>query len=103
MSNFPQDFNSNILISKPRNICFVSPINLNVFFLQSAKLTKLPPFMTISLLRFSFDFAKCERYKETGRYSFPLSINLQPFCEQVLGLLHLLIIVWLCLIIVVSS
>lgn len=48
--------------------------------------------MTISLLRFSFDFAKCERYKETGRYSFPLSIDLQPFCEQVLGLLHLLII-----------
>lgn len=50
---------------------------------QSAKLKKLPPFMTMSLLRFSFDFAKCERYKETGRYSFPFSINLRPFCEQV--------------------
>ncbi|KAM8914024.1 ubiquitin carboxyl-terminal hydrolase 40 isoform 2-T2 [Spinachia spinachia] len=49
---------------------------------KSAKLKKLPPFMTMSLLRFSFDFAKCERYKETGRYSFPLSINLQPFCEE---------------------
>lgn len=53
---------------------------------QSAKLRKLPPFMTMSLLRFSFDYAKCERYKETGRYSFPLTINLQPFCEQVLNL-----------------
>ncbi|XP_029688638.1 ubiquitin carboxyl-terminal hydrolase 40 isoform X2 [Takifugu rubripes] len=52
---------------------------------KSAKLTKLPPFMTISLLRFSFDFAKCERYKETGRYSFPFSIDLQPFCEQTVG------------------
>uniref|UniRef100_I3IYH6 Ubiquitin carboxyl-terminal hydrolase n=1 Tax=Oreochromis niloticus TaxID=8128 RepID=I3IYH6_ORENI len=49
---------------------------------KSAKLRKLPPFMTMSLLRFSFDFAKCERYKETGRYSFPLTINLRPFCEQ---------------------
>ncbi|KAJ0009110.1 hypothetical protein NQD34_016525 [Periophthalmus magnuspinnatus] len=48
---------------------------------KSAKMRKLPPFMTMSLLRFSFDFAKCERYKETGRYSFPLSINLRPFCE----------------------
>lgn len=45
--------------------------------------------MTVSLLRFSFDFAKCERYKETGRYSFPFTINLQPFCEQVLHLLDL--------------
>ncbi|XP_007576687.1 ubiquitin carboxyl-terminal hydrolase 40 isoform X1 [Poecilia formosa] len=49
---------------------------------KSAKLKQLPPFMTVSLLRFSFDFAKCERYKETGRYAFPLTINLRPFCEQ---------------------
>ncbi|XP_049452493.1 ubiquitin carboxyl-terminal hydrolase 40 isoform X1 [Epinephelus fuscoguttatus] len=52
---------------------------------KSAKLKKLPPFITMSLLRFSFDFAKCERYKETGRYSFPLSINLRPFCEETDG------------------
>ncbi|XP_034050856.1 ubiquitin carboxyl-terminal hydrolase 40 isoform X2 [Thalassophryne amazonica] len=52
---------------------------------KSAKLKELPPFMTISLLRFSFDFDKCERYKETGRYSFPLTINLRPFCEQTDG------------------
>ncbi|XP_071758299.2 ubiquitin carboxyl-terminal hydrolase 40 [Centroberyx gerrardi] len=52
---------------------------------KSAKLRKLPPFMTMSLLRFSFDYAKCERYKETGRYTFPLTINLRPFCEQTDG------------------
>ncbi|KAM3871140.1 ubiquitin carboxyl-terminal hydrolase 40 [Diretmus argenteus] len=52
---------------------------------KSAKLRKLPPFMTMSLLRFSFDFAKCERYKETGRYTFPLTINLRPFCDQTDG------------------
>ncbi|XP_077011582.1 ubiquitin carboxyl-terminal hydrolase 40 isoform X5 [Tamandua tetradactyla] len=47
-----------------------------------AKLRKLPPFLTISLLRFNFDFVKCERYKETSCYTFPLRINLRPFCEQ---------------------
>ncbi|KAA0713389.1 Ubiquitin carboxyl-terminal hydrolase 40 [Triplophysa tibetana] len=49
---------------------------------KSAKLRKLPPFLTISLLRFNFDFAKCERYKETGSYVFPLTFNLRAFCEQ---------------------
>ncbi|XP_060725099.1 ubiquitin carboxyl-terminal hydrolase 40 [Tachysurus vachellii] len=49
---------------------------------KSVKLRKLPPFLTVSLLRFSFDFKKCERFKETRRYSFPLSINLRPYCEQ---------------------
>ncbi|NXA13561.1 UBP40 hydrolase, partial [Sapayoa aenigma] len=49
---------------------------------KSAKLRKLPPFLTISLLRFNFDFEKCERYKETSCYTFPLHINLRPFCEQ---------------------
>lgn len=49
---------------------------------KSAKLRKLPPFLTISLLRFNFDFTKCERYKETGSYVFPLTFNLRPFCEQ---------------------
>uniref|UniRef100_A0A4W5QJH7 Ubiquitin specific peptidase 40 n=1 Tax=Hucho hucho TaxID=62062 RepID=A0A4W5QJH7_9TELE len=52
---------------------------------KSAKLRKLPPFLTVSLLRFNFDFARCERYKETGRYTFPLTINLRPFCEQTEG------------------
>ncbi|XP_037704811.1 ubiquitin carboxyl-terminal hydrolase 40 isoform X2 [Choloepus didactylus] len=47
-----------------------------------AKLRKLPPFLTVSLLRFNFDFMKCERYKETSCYTFPLRINLRPFCEQ---------------------
>ncbi|XP_067596267.1 ubiquitin carboxyl-terminal hydrolase 40 isoform X2 [Pseudorca crassidens] len=49
---------------------------------KSAKLRKLPPFLTFSLLRFNFDFVKCERYKETSCYTFPLRINLKPFCEQ---------------------
>ncbi|KAM4697860.1 ubiquitin carboxyl-terminal hydrolase 40 [Rhinophrynus dorsalis] len=49
---------------------------------KSAKLGKLPPFLTVSLLRFNFDFSKCERYKETSRYTFPTSLNVRPFCEQ---------------------
>ena len=61
--------------------------NKHFFFWQSAKLRKLPPFLTVSLLRFNFDFVKCERYKETSCYTFPLRINLKPFCEQVWTLL----------------
>ncbi|XP_035388075.1 ubiquitin carboxyl-terminal hydrolase 40 [Electrophorus electricus] len=49
---------------------------------KSTKLRKLPPFLTVSLLRFSYDFGKCERFKEMSRYTFPLTINLRPFCEQ---------------------
>lgn len=49
---------------------------------KSAKLRKLPPFLTVSLLRFNFDFTKCERYKETSRYTFPTRLNIRPFCEQ---------------------
>ncbi|NXC28891.1 UBP40 hydrolase, partial [Campylorhamphus procurvoides] len=49
---------------------------------KSAKLRKLPPFLTISLLRFNFDLQKGERYKETSCYTFPTRINLRPFCEQ---------------------
>ncbi|NXN99487.1 UBP40 hydrolase, partial [Rhinopomastus cyanomelas] len=49
---------------------------------KSAKLRKLPPFLTVSLLRFNFDFERCERYKETSCYTFPTQINLRPFCEQ---------------------
>uniref|UniRef100_A0A8C8RPM6 Ubiquitin carboxyl-terminal hydrolase 40 n=1 Tax=Pelusios castaneus TaxID=367368 RepID=A0A8C8RPM6_9SAUR len=50
---------------------------------KSAKLRKLPPFLTVSLLRFNFDFEKCERYKDTSCYTFPIRINLRPFCEQI--------------------
>ncbi|XP_048454548.1 ubiquitin carboxyl-terminal hydrolase 40 isoform X2 [Rhincodon typus] len=49
---------------------------------KSAKLRHLPTFLTISLLRFNFDFTKCERYKETGCYSFPIRLDMRPFCEQ---------------------
>ncbi|XP_072902671.1 ubiquitin carboxyl-terminal hydrolase 40 isoform X1 [Hemitrygon akajei] len=50
--------------------------------IKSAKIRHLPTFLTISLLRFNFDFAKCERYKETGCYTFPVRLDMRPFCEQ---------------------
>ncbi|XP_075036531.1 ubiquitin carboxyl-terminal hydrolase 40 isoform X2 [Mixophyes fleayi] len=49
---------------------------------KSAKLGKLPSFLTLSLLKFNFDFTKCERYKETSRYTFPTRLSIRPFCEQ---------------------
>ncbi|XP_069081631.1 ubiquitin carboxyl-terminal hydrolase 40 isoform X1 [Pleurodeles waltl] len=64
------------------NLYRCSACNTLVRAAKSAKLRKLPPFLTFSLLRFNFDFVKCERYKETHRYTFPLRIDLKPFCEQ---------------------
>uniref|UniRef100_A0A4W3HWR1 Ubiquitin carboxyl-terminal hydrolase n=1 Tax=Callorhinchus milii TaxID=7868 RepID=A0A4W3HWR1_CALMI len=49
---------------------------------KSAKLRHLPTFLTVSLLRFNYDFVKSERYKETGCYTFPVRLAMQPFCEQ---------------------
>lgn len=66
-----------------RDACILSHNCVFSIFQQSAKLRKLPPFLTVSLLRFSFDFVKCERYKETSCCTFPLRIDLKPFCEQV--------------------
>ncbi|XP_027697914.1 ubiquitin carboxyl-terminal hydrolase 40-like [Vombatus ursinus] len=64
------------------NLYHCGTCNRLVSATKSARLRKLPPFLTISLLRFNFDFAKCERYKETGCYTFPLRMDLKPFCEQ---------------------
>ncbi|XP_060593395.1 ubiquitin carboxyl-terminal hydrolase 40-like, partial [Ruditapes philippinarum] len=49
---------------------------------KGAKLRKLPSILTMSLLRFSFDFQKLERYKETGKFSFPHTIDMKPYCEN---------------------
>eukprot|EP00057_Strongylocentrotus_purpuratus_P028769 XP_011683243.1 PREDICTED: ubiquitin carboxyl-terminal hydrolase 40 [Strongylocentrotus purpuratus] len=49
---------------------------------KGAKLRSLPPILTISLLRFSYDFVKLERFKETGHYTFPLELDMAPYCEQ---------------------
>ncbi|XP_052226207.1 ubiquitin carboxyl-terminal hydrolase 40-like isoform X2 [Dreissena polymorpha] len=50
---------------------------------KGAKLRSIPSILTLSLLRFSFDFVKMERFKETGRFTFPTTLNMAPYCEQV--------------------
>ncbi|XP_077978745.1 ubiquitin carboxyl-terminal hydrolase 40-like [Glandiceps talaboti] len=50
---------------------------------KGAKLRALPTVLTISLLRFSYDFVKYERYKETGKFTFPMEIDMAPFCESI--------------------
>ncbi|XP_006819610.1 ubiquitin carboxyl-terminal hydrolase 40-like [Saccoglossus kowalevskii] len=51
---------------------------------KGARLRTLPPILTLSLLRFSYDFVKCERYKETGKFTFPLEVDMSPYCENTL-------------------
>lgn len=49
---------------------------------KGARLRSLPEILTISLLRFSFDFKKMERYKETGKMVFPYTVDMAPYCEK---------------------
>ncbi|VDI31974.1 ubiquitin carboxyl-terminal hydrolase 40, partial [Mytilus galloprovincialis] len=49
---------------------------------KGAKLRSLPEILSISFLRFSFDYQKMERYKEAGRLVFPHTIDMAPYCEQ---------------------
>ncbi|KAK3588315.1 hypothetical protein CHS0354_004734 [Potamilus streckersoni] len=56
--------------------------NKHVNATKGAKIRCLPQILTISLLRFSFNFQKLERYKETGKYTFPSTINMAPFYEK---------------------
>ncbi|BFY97379.1 hypothetical protein BsWGS_00419 [Bradybaena similaris] len=49
---------------------------------KGAKLRTLPPLLTISLLRFSYDFVKMTRYKENGRFTFPMQLDMSPYSEK---------------------
>lgn len=52
---------------------------------KGSKIRTLPPILTFSLLRFDYDFQRGERFKETKRYSFPVSLNMDKFCESSCG------------------
>ncbi|KAJ8313576.1 hypothetical protein KUTeg_008137 [Tegillarca granosa] len=49
---------------------------------KGARIRCLPEILTISLLRFSYDFVKGERYKETGKFVYPMTLNMAPYYEH---------------------
>ncbi|XP_061179949.1 ubiquitin carboxyl-terminal hydrolase 40-like isoform X2 [Saccostrea echinata] len=49
---------------------------------KGAKLRSLPQILTFSLLRFSFDLIKMDRYKETGKFVFPTQLDMSPYEEK---------------------
>ncbi|XP_059165075.1 ubiquitin carboxyl-terminal hydrolase 40-like isoform X2 [Physella acuta] len=49
---------------------------------KGAKLRNLPAVLTLSLLRFSFDLVNMTRYKENGRFTFPLELDMSPYYEK---------------------
>ncbi|XP_022086009.1 LOW QUALITY PROTEIN: ubiquitin carboxyl-terminal hydrolase 40-like [Acanthaster planci] len=65
-----------------RNQYHCSSCNKLVDAVKSAKLRLLPPILTVSLLRFSFNYQKCERYKEIGKYIFPEEMDMSPYTEK---------------------
>lgn len=50
------------------------------------QLKSLPPILTMSLLRFTYDLRTFERIKETGRFEFPFEIDLGEFMEDTIKL-----------------
>ncbi|CAE1293695.1 USP40 [Acanthosepion pharaonis] len=51
---------------------------------KGAKLRSLPPILSFSLLRFSYDFKRMDRFKETGKFAFPKSVDMSAFTENTL-------------------
>ncbi|KAJ7370212.1 peptidase C19, partial [Desmophyllum pertusum] len=49
---------------------------------KGSKIRTLPPILTFSLLRFDYDFQRGERFKDNKRYSFPVTLNMNEFCES---------------------
>lgn len=47
-----------------------------------AKISKLPPILTLPLQRFVYDIKTGNRLKKTTRYEFPFEIDLKDFCEE---------------------
>lgn len=52
---------------------------------KGLKIRCLPPILTFSLLRFSYDLSKGERYKETGKFIFPLEVDMASYCDKQLS------------------
>ncbi|UJR23171.1 hypothetical protein I4U23_026191 [Adineta vaga] len=47
-----------------------------------AKISKLPPILTLPLQRFVYDIKTGNRLKKTTRYEFPFEIDLKEFCDD---------------------
>jgi ubiquitin carboxyl-terminal hydrolase 40 len=50
---------------------------------RGSRLNKLPPILTFALLRFLYDFEKGERYKDINKLSFPMVLDMAPYCDEV--------------------
>lgn len=48
---------------------------------QWAKISKLPPILTLPLQRFVYDIKTGNRQKKTSRFEFPFEMDLKEFCE----------------------
>lgn len=49
---------------------------------KGAVIKTLPSILTISLLRFSFDYNTFRRFKETRKFEFPLALSMKSYCDK---------------------
>lgn len=50
--------------------------------LKGDKIKKLPPILTITLNRYTFDYEKMQRVKLNDRFEFPLEIEMGIYLEN---------------------
>ncbi|KAK7109850.1 ubiquitin carboxyl-terminal hydrolase 40-like [Littorina saxatilis] len=56
--------------------------NAHVDAARTTTLRSLPPFLKISLMRFSYDMKTWKRYKVTDRFPFPMEMDMSTYTEQ---------------------
>ena len=49
--------------------------------LKGCKIQKLPPILTVNLLRFDFDYNTLQRKKVNDRFEFPLELNMSDHLD----------------------
>lgn len=63
------------------NQYFCERCNGKVDALKGMKLRSVPPLLIVPLMRFEYDVNQDTRVKNTGRFPFPLVLDLAPHCE----------------------
>ncbi|XP_065839535.1 ubiquitin carboxyl-terminal hydrolase 40-like [Oscarella lobularis] len=48
---------------------------------KGCRLKTVPDILAFALLRFQYDFRKGERYKVVSRHSFPIELDMNPYCD----------------------
>lgn len=63
------------------NKLFCDNCNEKTDSLKGSRISKLPPILTIDLLRFAFDFNTFERMKLNDKFEYPLELDIKDYID----------------------